>query len=146
MVPQLLDISMIHPRCPTYIAAASHARGASAALRDRSKYRTHARHLHRGHTSVPASVETYGHLGKPIMRYLRTLSDVASVHSVAVTPGALLASSHRELSVVLVLIKVMCTALARCCSPRLRGGRFCLGRTFLSLINRYVVLWVPIWL
>jgi hypothetical protein len=46
--------------------------------------------------------ETYGHLGKPIMRYLRTLSDVASGRSLAVTRGSFLASAHRELSVALV--------------------------------------------
>jgi hypothetical protein len=100
--PTLLDISMIHPRCATYVAAASQTRGAAAALRDRDKYRAHAGHLHPGHTFVPASVETYGHLGKPIMRYLRTLSDVASGRSLAVTRGSFLASAHRELSVALV--------------------------------------------
>jgi hypothetical protein len=48
--PTLLEISMIHPRCPTYVAAASQTRGAAAALRDRSKYQAHAGHLHPGHT------------------------------------------------------------------------------------------------
>jgi hypothetical protein len=33
----LLDISKIHPRCPTYVAAASQTQGTAAALRDRSK-------------------------------------------------------------------------------------------------------------
>jgi hypothetical protein len=54
------------------------------------------------HTFVPASVETYGHLGRLIMRNLRTLSDVASARSLAVTRGPFLASAHRELSVALV--------------------------------------------
>jgi hypothetical protein len=36
------------------------------------------------------------------MRYLRTLSDVASARSMAVTRGSFLASAHRELSVDLV--------------------------------------------
>jgi hypothetical protein len=93
---------MIHPRCPTYIAAASQARGAAAAVRDRSKYQAHAGHLHPGHTFVSASVKTYGYLGKPIMRYLRTLSDIASARSLVVTCGSFLASTHRELSVALV--------------------------------------------
>jgi hypothetical protein len=56
--PTFLDVCMIHPRCSTYIAAASQMPGAAAALRDRSKYRAHAGHLHPGHTFVPASVET----------------------------------------------------------------------------------------
>jgi hypothetical protein len=90
---------MIHPRCATYVATASQTRGAAAALRDRDKNRAHAVHLHPGHTFVPASVETYGHLGR---RYLRTLSDVASARSLAVTRRSFLASAYRELSVALV--------------------------------------------
>jgi hypothetical protein len=77
---------MIHPRCATYIAAASQTRGAAAALRDRDKYRAHAGHLQPGHTFVPASVETYGHLERPIMRFLRTLSDVDR-HALWLSPG-----------------------------------------------------------
>jgi hypothetical protein len=100
--PALLDISMIHPRCVTYVAAASQTNGAAAALRDRDQYCAHARHLHPGHTFVPASVDTHGHLGRPIMRYLRTLSDVVSARSLAVIRGSFLASAHRELSVALV--------------------------------------------
>jgi hypothetical protein len=76
--------------------------GAADALRDRDKYRAHTGHLHPGHTFVPASVETFGHLGRPIMRYLRTLSYVASARSLAVTRGSFLASAHKELSVALV--------------------------------------------
>jgi hypothetical protein len=90
-----------HRRCATYVAAASQARGAAAALRDRDKYRAHAGHLHPGHTFVPASIETYGHLGRPMMRYFHTLSDVASARPLAVTRGPFLASAHRELSVAL---------------------------------------------
>jgi hypothetical protein len=97
-----MDISMIHPRCATYVAAASQTRGAAAALQDRDKYRAHAGHLHPGHTFVPINGETYGHLGRPMMRYLGTLSDVASARSPAVTRGSFLASAHRELSVALV--------------------------------------------
>jgi hypothetical protein len=72
-----------------------------AALRDMDKYRAHAGHLHPGHTFVPATIETYGHLGKPIMRYPRTLSDVTSASSLAVNRGSFLASARRELSVAL---------------------------------------------
>jgi hypothetical protein len=53
--PTSLDIYMIHPRCATYVAAASQTRGAAAALRDQDKYRAHAGHLHPGHAFVPAS-------------------------------------------------------------------------------------------
>jgi hypothetical protein len=47
-------------------------------------------------------VETYGHLGKLVLYYLRTLSDIALARSLAVTWGSLIASAHRELSVPLV--------------------------------------------
>jgi hypothetical protein len=73
-----------------------------AALHDRHEYRAHAGHLHPGHTFVPAIVETYGHLGRPIIRYLRILSDIASGRSLPVTRGSFLVSAHRELSVALV--------------------------------------------
>jgi hypothetical protein len=66
------------------------------------KYRAHAGHLHPGQTFVPANVETYGYLGRPIMQYLYTLSDVALARSLAVTQGSFLASTHLELSVALV--------------------------------------------
>jgi hypothetical protein len=103
--PTLLNISMIHPCCATDVAAASQTRGAATALRDRDKYQAYAAQLHPGHTFVPASVETHGHVGKPIMRYRRTLSDVASACSPAVTRDRSLqriASAHRELTVALV--------------------------------------------
>jgi hypothetical protein len=97
----LLDISMIHARCATYIAATFQTRGAAAALRDRDKYLAHTRHLYPGNTFVPASVKMYGHLGMLIMQYLRTLSDIALARSLAVTRGSFLASTFRELSVAL---------------------------------------------
>jgi hypothetical protein len=100
--PSLLDISLIHPRCATYVAAAFQIKGAAAALPDRDKYRAHAGHLHPGDTFVPASVKTYRNLGRPFMRYLCSLRNVAPACSLAVTRGSSLASAHRELSVALV--------------------------------------------
>jgi hypothetical protein len=97
----LLDVSIIHPRCSTYVAAAPRTWGAAATLRDRSTYKAHAGHLHHGRTFVPASVETYGHLGKPFMRYIRTLSNTASARSLAATRGSFPASARRELSMAL---------------------------------------------
>jgi hypothetical protein len=124
---------MIHPRCATYVAATSQTRSAAAALRDRDKYRAHADYLHPGHTFVPASVETYGHLGRPIMRYLRALSDVTSARSLAVTRGSFLASSHRELSVALVQSQGY---VHRSCALLLAKAS---GQTLPTLIERYVV-------
>jgi hypothetical protein len=39
-------------------------------------------------------------------------------------------------------VRVMCTGPARCCSPRLQGGRYCLEWTLLTLVERCVVLCV----
>jgi hypothetical protein len=100
--PTVLDISMIHPRCPTCVAAASQTTDAAAALRDRIKYRAHAGHLHPGHAFVPANVMTNGHRGRPIMRCLRPLGDIASARSLAIIWGTFLASAHQEVSVALV--------------------------------------------
>jgi hypothetical protein len=95
----MLDISMIHPHCPTYVAAAPQILGAAVALQHMSEYRAQEGRLHPCHTSVPASVETYGHFGKPVLWYIRTLSDVALARSLAVTQRSFLASVHRELTV-----------------------------------------------
>jgi hypothetical protein len=73
--------------------------GATAALRDRSKYRLHVAHLHPGYTLEPAIVEWYAHLGNPIMWHIHTLRDIALARSLAVTQESCRASAHRELSV-----------------------------------------------
>jgi hypothetical protein len=109
--------------------------------RCRSKYRAHAGHLHPSHTSVLGSAETYGNLGEPITRYLRTL-----IHRVS--RGSFL----KQLLVptgncvwLLYKVRVMCTALAHCCSPRLGGGRFWLGRTFPPFNESSVVYAAPVY-
>jgi hypothetical protein len=78
-------------------------------------------------TPLCPSVETYGHLGQPIMWCLRTLSDTASARSLAVTPGSFLASAHRELSVALVQIQGYAY---RSCAllPAMASGRLVLTR------------------
>ena len=76
--------------------------GSAAAKRDAVKYRGNNGHHHPGHTFVPASVETYGYLGKPLVRYLNTLSEVAAAPGPAVTKGSFLAGALRELTVALI--------------------------------------------
>ena len=79
---------------------------AASVLQDwiRTKYRGHNGHYHPGYTFIPASVETYGYLAKPLVRYLNTLSGVAAASHCwpAVTKGSFLACAHRELSVALI--------------------------------------------
>ena len=76
--------------------------GSAAAKRDALQYRGHNGHHHPGYTFIPASVETYGYLGKPLVRYLNTLSEVAAARGPAVNKGSFLAGAHRELSVALI--------------------------------------------
>ena len=47
-------------------------------------------------------METYGYLGKPLVRYLHTVSEVAAAHGPAVTKGSFLAEARRELSVAMI--------------------------------------------
>ena len=63
-------------------------------LQDIEKIKTHIQHS--------PSAETYGYLGKPLVRYLNTLSGVAAARGPAVTKGSFLAGAHRELSVALI--------------------------------------------
>ena len=73
--------------------------GSAAAKRDALKYRGHNGHYHPGYTFIPASVETYGYLGKPLVRCLNTLSEVAAARGPAVTKGSFLAGAHRCIAV-----------------------------------------------
>ena len=66
------------------------------------KYRDNNGHHHPGHTFKPASVKTLGYLGKPLVRYLKALSEVAAARGPAVTKGSVLAGAHRELSMALI--------------------------------------------
>ena len=84
--PALLDVSLTHPRTATYVTDAAAMHGSAAAKRNALKYRGHDGH-HPGYTFIPASVETYGYLGKPLVRYLNTLSEVAAARGPAVTKG-----------------------------------------------------------
>ena len=72
------------------------------AKRDALKYRGNNGHHQPGHTFIPASVETYGYLGKPIVRYLKIVGEVAAARGPAVTQGSFLAGAHCELTVALI--------------------------------------------
>ena len=76
--------------------------GSAVAKRDALTYRGNAGHHHPGHTFIPASVETLGYLGKPLVRYPKTLSEDAAARGPAVTKGSFLAVAHHEISVALI--------------------------------------------
>jgi hypothetical protein len=91
--PTLFDASMIHPHCPSEKLVQLLRRGAPLELFVLGASTGSCR------LSAPRShgIETCGHLGKPIMRHIRTLSDVASARYVAVTRGSFLVSAYGEL-------------------------------------------------
>jgi hypothetical protein len=67
---------------PDLVAAASRTLVAAANLCDRRLY--WAGHLHPGHVFVSTKIEKYGHLGRPVMHCILTLSDITSARSLAV--------------------------------------------------------------
>ena len=72
--PTLLDVSLTHPRAATYVTDAAAMQWSAAAKRDALKYRGHSGHHHPGYTFIPAFSGTNDYLGKPLVRYLNTLS------------------------------------------------------------------------
>ena len=76
--PALLDVSLTHPRAATYVTDAATIQGSAAVKRDALKYRGHNGHYHPGCTFIPASMATCGYLGQPLLRYLKTVSEVAA--------------------------------------------------------------------
>ena len=98
----LLDVSLTHPRAATYLTDAAAMQGSAAAKQDAIQHRGNNGHHHPGHTFVPASAETCGYLGKALVRYLNTLSEVAAAPGPAVTKGSFLAGALRELTVALI--------------------------------------------
>ena len=97
-----LDVYVTHPRATTYVAGAAARQGSAAEKRDHIKHPEHNGHQHQGYTFTPASVDTYGYLGKPLASYIKTICEVAAGRGPAVTKGSFLASIHHELSVDLV--------------------------------------------
>ena len=84
------------------MADAAAMQGSAAAKRDAVKYRGHNGHHHLSYAFITASVETYGYLGRPIVRYLNSQSEVAAARGPAVTEGSFLAGAHWKLSVALI--------------------------------------------
>jgi hypothetical protein len=125
--PTLLDVPIIHPRSSAYLASAARAQGSAAGFRDRQKFRANSGHQHAGYKFVPASVEPYGYLGKPLVGYLRTFSALAAGRTLGVSRGSFLASAYRELSVALVcsqgfVYRASANLLAKASGRQCAGG------------------------
>jgi hypothetical protein len=74
-----VDVSVVHPAADSFVGAAARAPGAAAAARDLHKRNLYLRRgFDRGFELVPFSVESYGRLGEPAMRFLATLAATAA--------------------------------------------------------------------
>jgi hypothetical protein len=72
------DVSVIHPGASTYCAVAAKTDGSTATRRDADKTA-----LYRGYGAgcyrfVPLTVDTFGRLGKPLMKFITYVSDQAT--------------------------------------------------------------------
>jgi hypothetical protein len=117
--PTFLDISMIHPRCPTYGRCFPDAgRRCRSAGQEQVPCAcgTSAPQSH----FVLVSVEANWHLRKPIMRYIRSLNHVASVRSRLSPGGRFLlvptGTEHRSGAESGLCVQISCAIV-----PRLRG-------------------------
>jgi hypothetical protein len=92
------DISVFHPLSVYTLSPAAAEAGAAASRRDQQKRNAYARVEHNGYGCVPCSVESYGRLGKPVVKLLHDLGDEAGGPGGA-TRASFVAGSLRVLSV-----------------------------------------------
>jgi hypothetical protein len=119
-----VDVSVTHPAADTYVAAAAEAPGAAAATRDRRKEAHYLlRGFDHGFELVPFSLETYGRLGEPAMRFLSTLAATAAA-SGRVSQRAFLEGALRLVSVAL------CKGNGRMYTESLHGVSRAHGRAY----------------
>ena len=95
----ILDISVIHPCAASHIKHAKSDPGWAAAMRDEAKRKSYAAGGYEGYAFVPFSVESYGRLGQPAMKFLKKLSRDSGLQGAS--QHAFFASALRELSVAL---------------------------------------------
>jgi hypothetical protein len=74
----IADISITHPLAINTLAAAATTAGAAAARREQQKRATYSRVEPNGYPFVPFSVESYGRIGQPAMKFLHALGDEAA--------------------------------------------------------------------
>jgi hypothetical protein len=97
-ISDISDISVIHPLSINTLPRAATTAGAAASHRDQQKRTAHARVEHNGYGFVPFSVESYGRLGHPAMKFLHDLGEEAAGHG-GVSRSSFVAGALRELSI-----------------------------------------------
>ena len=96
------DVSIIHPACSTYRAKAAEEDGHAANLRDEQKQAKYDKYGDKAYSFVPLSIETYGRLGGPFMKFITRLGRKAAARSEGMfTCPQFVSSVLQELSVSL---------------------------------------------
>jgi hypothetical protein len=122
------DVFVIHPGASTYCAVASKTDGGTAARRDAAKTS-----LYRGYGAgcyhfVPLTVETFGRLGKPLMKLITDVSDQAIQHGNGTFTREKFATGVlRELSVCLCRRNASLERTVAGCFVRVSGGSYSPG-------------------
>jgi hypothetical protein len=100
------DVSVVHPAANSFFQRAARTAGATASLRDASKFRKYGGGGQvAGGSFTPLSMESYGRLGRPAMQLLQTLTAAAASSATAgsdVTTSSFVTGALRELGVALV--------------------------------------------
>ena len=73
-----LDVSFVYPVALSFVAAAASTPGAAAAARDKTKVTRYRRDQADAYRFVPLSHETFGRMGKPALKFLGGLADIAA--------------------------------------------------------------------
>jgi hypothetical protein len=122
------DVSVIHPGASTYCAVAAKTDGGAAAQRDADKTA-----LYQGcgagcYRFVPLTVETFGRLGKPLMKLVTDVSDQATQHGNGTFAcEQFVTGVFRELSVCLCHRNASLERAVAGCSARFSGGTYSPG-------------------
>jgi hypothetical protein len=122
------DVSVIHPGASTYCAVAAKTDGGAATRQDADETA-----LYRGYGAgcyrfVPLTVETFGRLGKPLMKLITDVSDQATQHgNGAFTREQFVTGVLRELSVCLCRCNASLERAVSGCFMRVSGGSYSPG-------------------
>jgi hypothetical protein len=122
------DVSIIHPGAATYRAAAAQTDGSAAARRDVEKTSHYRRYGAGCYHVVPLTVETYGRLGKPLMKLITDVgASAAQQGDDTFTRDQFITGVLRELSVCLCRRNANIECAVSGCFVRVSGGAYMPG-------------------
>jgi hypothetical protein len=119
---QVGDVSVVHPGAALYRRAAAATPGAAAAQRDAEKRAQYRQDEWDAYRSTPLSVETFGRLGKPMMRLFSDIGNLAVSSSDGLfTKEQFVSGVLRELSVSLCKTNACLEHAVSACFVRASG-------------------------